>query len=825
MSHSSPASTLPASDSSSLYPATTSSSAGKVAGKAGRPNNWTPSRQRELARLYLYSILPPKDIPKALKDEGWQPGLFTYLRASALTDFHRTVSTIKTARDLLNHDPRWLRPKNRKEMDDRILALSVCKAQRKMRREHAAPPALDIYRTFENGNEFLDNSMHNLLSMAAQQHLGSMPESTLWPNNTHGDFSSGSSVSPPRVTSSGPEPSSVEIFPPMEFDMKTVSTHISTSSLRKRLSQYSTQYVKAIARLMKAHSISDSSAATTIGPMYPISFKTADEATIGTRTVHSASSSNDSQTLARPVLANIFLNLDRLIQRQGFCVPGLKSHDSKTCWCYVADDAECHMERIWVSREALLKSFSPDYYFPEWTSFVDQFGNNLLHMLATRDADINAIVLALEQSPTTRANANAKTLLDNWNGLMRVLQQLNKFGIKYLECDVFGRNFFHLLTSRGILLGQEELQVLKFLRIHLPASRDAFGCVPWMEQKIPVFSNEKYSSQVIHQPTLPLLPENAIFQDAASENNAVENVSHDATRQEAMGAQPEHVDSTNRDAPFPSLYVDSHPISTRRPLVERSNRASSLIRSDSPPPEEEAFIFKHARLIEIARVAFDAPAVEDIEGRNGLQCLAEASLSLSIDSGNIASGSSHKRKRGQSSSDTSSMRLKLRYELVKNVVAAGVDLNNYDKQGNTVLMAFVTFMHDGEDDKILSKLLHHLIRSGANLHWRNRQGETALHIAVRLGRKVATQVLLESGANVHARTLEGKGVLAIGEMNYFAAKDDQPLYASIHACMTLAVKRRAKAAPTLVDEWRGEGVVDKYAIESWQSSVVSGLMA
>jgi len=538
-------------------------------------------------------------------------------------------------------------------------------------------------------------------------------------------------------------------------------------------------------------------------------------------------------------LANIFLNLDRLIQRQGFCAPGLKSHDSKSCWCYVADDAECHMERIWVSRGALLKSFNLDY-FPDWT-FVDQFGNNLLHVLAARDADINAIVDALERSPTTLANANAKnaagqTFLhafpshflrslqkDNWNGLMRVLQKLNKFAIRYLECDAFGRNFFHLLTSRGTLLGQEELQVLKFLRIRLPASRDAFGCVPWMEQKIPVFSNEKYSSQVIHQPTLPILPENAISQDATSDNNTVENISHDATRQEVMGAQPEHDDSTNRDTPFPSLYVESHPISMRRPLVERSSLASSVLRSDSPSPEEEAFIFKHARLIEIARVAFDVPAVEDIEGRNGLQCLAEASLSLSIGLNNIAFGSSHKRKRSQSSPDSSSMRLKLRYELVKNVVAAGVDLNNYDKQGSTVLMAFVTFMHDGEDDKILSKLLHHLIRSGANLHWRNRQGETALHIAVRLGRKVATQVLLESGANVHARTLEGKGVLAIGEMNYFAAKDDQPLYASIHACMALAVNRRAKAAPTLVDEWRGEGVVDKYAIESRPSSV-SGLM-
>ena len=44
--------------------------------KTGRPNGWTDSRKRKLARLYLYTNLPPKDICQALKDNesGWKPG-------------------------------------------------------------------------------------------------------------------------------------------------------------------------------------------------------------------------------------------------------------------------------------------------------------------------------------------------------------------------------------------------------------------------------------------------------------------------------------------------------------------------------------------------------------------------------------------------------------------------------------------------------------------------------------------------------------------------------------------------------------------------------
>jgi hypothetical protein len=211
------------------------------------------------------------------------------------------------------------------------------------------------------------------------------------------------------------------------------------------------------------------------------------------------------------------------------------------------------------------------------------------------------------------------------------------------------------------------------------------------------------------------------------------------------------------------------------------------------------FIFKHARLLETAGLAIDVPDVEDTQGRNGLQCLAEASLSLGDD--NEISTASHKRKRDQSDLDPSTTRLTFRYELVQKMTTVGVDVNNYDKKGNTVLMAFVTHLQDGEDDKTLTQILQHIINNGANVHWRNREGETALHIAVRLGRKVATRVLLMNSASLHARTAEGRGILALGEVHYLRARQDPPLYASIMACMALCIRYGAVARPTSVQEW------------------------
>ena len=216
---------------------------------------------------------------------------------------------------------------------------------------------------------------------------------------------------------------------------------------------------------------------------------------------------------------------------------------------------------------------------------------------------------------------------------------------------------------------------------------------------------------------------------------------------------------------------------------------------------KDDYLWKHARLIETARIALDSPWIEEPEGRNGLHCIAEAVLGIHIEDGKIVSSNTCKRKRGRPEIVVPSLRLHLRYQLVKSLVHSGVNVNHYDGLGYTVLMAFITHLPDGEDDKTISKILKHLLRSGANLHWRNRHGETALYIAVCLGRKVATRVLLDHGANVHARTSDGTGILVAAEQHYFKARENPHLYASIMACMALVIDYGAKPSPTLVQEW------------------------
>jgi hypothetical protein len=239
--------------------------------------------------------------------------------------------------------------------------------------------------------------------------------------------------------------------------------------------------------------------------------------------------------------------------------------------------------------------------------------------------------------------------------------------------------------------------------------------------------------------------------------------------------------------------------------IPTSKKVSTLIAKShsaiSGVPLKDDDLWKHARLVETARLASNAPWLEEVEGRNGLQCLAEAILDIHIENDKVVRSITCKRKRGQSTITSASMRLQLRYELIQNLMTKGVDLNHYDSHGSTVLMAFVVHLPDGEDDKILAEILTHLIRNGANIHGRNRQGETALHIAIRLGRKVATRVLLDYGANVHSRTAEGKGILLVGQSHYLKARDDPPLYASIKACMALAIDYGAVPSPTLVQEW------------------------
>lgn len=370
-------------------------------------------------------------------------------------------------------------------------------------------------------------------------------------------------------------------------------------------------------------------------------------------------------------------------------------------------------------------------------------------MLAARGAEIFLIVEALEQG----IDGNAKNLAEQSflhllprrflrllaspdGGLLWFLQTLNKFNIRFHDCDIFGRSFFHLLTREAKAVSPNSLHILGYLNIQLSRTHDAFDWVSSVEaQGLIEASGRTYGTP------------------------------------------------TSYRTPYHGELDDTHCLN----LLTIS--------------EDCGETHSHARMLETARISVDVSTIRDSEGRNGLQCLAEVSLCLDPHLPGLAKYSS-KRKRGQTDPNTVPTSMKFRYELAQGMIEAGVDVNNYDSHGNNVLMAFVAHRADGEDDKTLASVLTLWIESGANVRRRNRHGETALHVAVRLGRKVATRVLLANGAHVHARTAEEKGVLAVGEAHYIKAREDPPLYASIFACMALCIKAGAVAAPTLVQEWQ-----------------------
>ena len=132
-------------------------------------------------------------------------------------------------------------------------------------------------------------------------------------------------------------------------------------------------------------------------------------------------------------------------------------------------------------------------------------------------------------------------------------------------------------------------------------------------------------------------------------------------------------------------------------------------------------------------------------------------------------------------------------------------INQIDQHGETLLMAHIR----RSDNVVVAKSL---ITFGASIDSRNRSGEAALHLSIKLGRIEMTKLLLiyprdklsrtvGGWVNVHARDCNGQGVLAVGEISQRRAKQDHKRYARIAACMALAINAGAVAKPDLFQEW------------------------
>jgi hypothetical protein len=202
--------------------------------------------------------------------------------------------------------------------------------------------------------------------------------------------------------------------------------------------------------------------------------------------------------------------------------------------------------------------------------------------------------------------------------------------------------------------------------------------------------------------------------------------------------------------------------------------------------------------------------VEDSKGRNGLHCLAKVVLSADDIAKTNESFSpapmSRRTSRGSpSSADSGTERLSLRYSLLHELLENNVDVNHYDKDGNTPLMAFAAHLPEDDDYKTGPRILRELIHRGASVNARNRAGETALHIAVRTGRKLAAKTLVKEGANVHVRDAAGRSLLDVADVKITKRPDDPKEYAHYEACRAYLSGNQgsAKQDPTILEEWGG----------------------
>jgi ankyrin repeat protein len=101
----------------------------------------------------------------------------------------------------------------------------------------------------------------------------------------------------------------------------------------------------------------------------------------------------------------------------------------------------------------------------------------------------------------------------------------------------------------------------------------------------------------------------------------------------------------------------------------------------------------------------------------------------------------------------------------------------------------------------LRKYVKCMLKFGSEIHIRDRNGDTALAIAARLGIHSVVTLLLEEGANVHSRDYLGVGILSQTERSMYLAAGDEKLWAMIWSCRITLIDAGAKEEPTDQDEW------------------------
>ncbi|KAM4055139.1 ankyrin repeats (many copies) domain-containing protein [Hirsutella rhossiliensis] len=667
--------------------------------------------------LYVYTTLPLNSIVRVIHPH--QPATNIGID-----------SANKKLKALLYKEPRWLRPRNERDMGRRVAQLSNSLTRLKLAEiatsdasslpsdgtsRYSFSPARVKEKEIES-SEPADRLPFDAPAAFSPEH-DRFEGPRLLPNDV--DTSRVSPGLEVATDTFAEEMEDSDVFSSFLRRTTSLSASSGTGSFRHILSGYSGSYIQTVERLVKGFGALRNNRS---GMQEEV------EALLTRLDNDDAPRAFDSKHYPLP---GDFLFLDRdLFTPRQLCLVPTGDHDSRRCLCFNQFD---DYSSPWVTTEGitptgrrLLDAGGPTN-LEVFNS--DSAGNTALHFLAARGS-LTLLLRVVESgryAPILNArNTGGQTFLhvlnqDDIQGhlVFQLLRAIVAQGFDICARDIYGRSCFHILHIAELPLDRSEIRRL--------IARDAFG--------------------VRH------------------------TIQH--------------------------WLVD---IETQS--VDRSGTSSEAMLSFDPA------IMAEAQLLEHIRLAVDDPFLEFKNGGNGLHSVAMATLSP----GSLVrkygldlpeeEWPDRRRRIGQHAG-SGGTDLRFRHSLAQSLLDAGLDPNHYDLNGNTPLMLFAANLPEDEDYETGPKILDKLVQRGAKVDARNRSGETALHIAVRFGRKLAVRELVKHGANVYAKEAEGRSVLDVADIKMVSSGGNPRDYAQYEACRAWLSSDKVLAVqnPTIIDEW------------------------
>ncbi|AEO62007.1 hypothetical protein MYCTH_2113877 [Thermothelomyces thermophilus ATCC 42464] len=796
--------------------------AGPVSGsRIGRPPQWTVSRSRKLARLYLYSTLSLEKIIKVLEDDGFSP---------------RKNSAQKTIHKILDNDPRYLRPESRVEMSKRInsLAMSPRRQRRKSARSRRTTTVLDFGQVNLNSGCRESSSRRSEQTLQSGQSVKTEDTASFHLTTPPVTFNTAC------LTFPTPRPDPTE-------ESGAESYMAGIQDIKRRVSNCSTQFAMQLSSLVREFTISVCS----------------DDRSSGRRPSAALSEGSGPAELPND---NVATEPYEPFPDPGFALPGDfltahtrscadfpgQPHGGGNCWCSIAKHTAA-APNSWLLPTGELSDRARHVLSqpsPGGLSLRDSFGNTPLHLFAAldgyQDRLLEMVLSARSSGELAAVNTAVQTFLHVLNlewfsdlsNPSAPLRQLLAHVVEHCpglvhETDVYGRTFFHrahsLLRDQALLAG-----LVSAFDPTLVTRRDAFGFSPVPDPAaaspspyIPPRRMGSPSPQV--EDNIARASPSSRPKSATSEGSLLAYHARLVQVIQSSYTNPSIEDADGRNG----LHCLAEAILDQQ-AMDRHVRSSSSSSSGSRPnlkrkkhesrePSGSAAAVTTTTTTVTAATA--GTTTSTITTTVAAVAAANTTTATATKMTKTASSSPPASAGGQLSSSpiggggpvegTLPTRLRHLHSLLHPSVS--VSVSHYDRRGYTPLMAFIEHVSDDQDDKArtLQAILEALVRAGARLEARNRRGETPLLLAARLGRKVALATLLEGGANAHARDADGRGLLELldAEVCGPRARAHVGLYARLEACRVLLTGRRGWGVgyvhvgePAVVREWRMRGV-------------------